>query len=216
MPDAFQSKVAKIALTAASGHGFALAGGQALIAHGIIARPTQDIDLFSDQPSSVKHAAALVSEALLEAGLNVAEVPSDSDLGEVFYGLDDNLTEFEVGSGDNTVLLQLVHYDRSQPPVQHDIGPVLHLNDVLATKVVALAARAYHRDFIDVGAALERFSREHLLALAHAADPALTDDEFADAMRRLDDYGDDAFRVYDRTQQQIDEMRKKFADWPRH
>ena len=44
-PDPFQHEVARIALAVAGRHGFALAGGQALIAHGIGARPTEDVDL---------------------------------------------------------------------------------------------------------------------------------------------------------------------------
>ena len=39
--DEFHEQVAAVALRAA-GHGFALGGGNALIAHGVIARPTQD------------------------------------------------------------------------------------------------------------------------------------------------------------------------------
>jgi hypothetical protein len=42
-------QVAVIALRAAAGHGFALGGGNALLAHGIIDRPTQDVDVFSDE-----------------------------------------------------------------------------------------------------------------------------------------------------------------------
>jgi hypothetical protein len=37
-------KVAAVALRAASGHGFALGGGNAVIAHGDIDRVTEDID----------------------------------------------------------------------------------------------------------------------------------------------------------------------------
>ena len=38
-----QREVATIALRAAARHGFALAGGNALIAHGVIDRPTEDV-----------------------------------------------------------------------------------------------------------------------------------------------------------------------------
>jgi hypothetical protein len=37
------AQVATIALGAAAGHGFALGGGNALIAHGIITRRTEDV-----------------------------------------------------------------------------------------------------------------------------------------------------------------------------
>jgi hypothetical protein len=39
---ALHRQVAAIALRAAAGHGFALGGGNALIQHGVISRPTQD------------------------------------------------------------------------------------------------------------------------------------------------------------------------------
>jgi len=42
-------QVASIALAAAAKHGFALGGGNALLAHGVTTRPTQDVDLFTDQ-----------------------------------------------------------------------------------------------------------------------------------------------------------------------
>jgi hypothetical protein len=44
-------QVATIALRAAARHGAALGGGNALIAHGVISRPTQDVDLESLAPA---------------------------------------------------------------------------------------------------------------------------------------------------------------------
>jgi hypothetical protein len=40
--DAFQARVAQLALGAAAAHGFALAGGNVLAAHGLLSRPTED------------------------------------------------------------------------------------------------------------------------------------------------------------------------------
>jgi hypothetical protein len=62
--DELQREVATIALRTAARHGFALAGGNALIAHGIIDRPTDDVDLFSDQETAVAAAADAVECAL--------------------------------------------------------------------------------------------------------------------------------------------------------
>ena len=55
-----QREVATIALRAAARNGFALAGGNALIAHGIIDRPTDDVDLFSNEETGVAAAADAV------------------------------------------------------------------------------------------------------------------------------------------------------------
>jgi hypothetical protein len=61
-------RVAAVALAAAAEHGFALGGGNALLAHGIISRPTQDVDLFTDQEHGVQAAADAVQAALRRAG----------------------------------------------------------------------------------------------------------------------------------------------------
>jgi hypothetical protein len=78
------------------------------------------------------------------------------------------MVEYEVRHGERTVRLQLVRFDRSRRPVAMAIGPVLHLDDVLGTKVAALATRAEPRDFIDVAAALSRYSRRELVELGAA------------------------------------------------
>lgn len=66
-------QVAAVALAAAREHGFALGGGNALLAYGVISRPTQDVDLFTDQEHGVEGAAGAVEIALRHAGLR----PSD-------------------------------------------------------------------------------------------------------------------------------------------
>jgi hypothetical protein len=216
MPDSFQLDVARIALTAAHRYGFVLAGGHALIAHGIVSRPTEDIDLFTDQAGGVHDATALVVEALTAAGLRVTEIPGSADLGEMFEGFDQDLIEFEVARDGHTVRLQLVRFDRDHQPVEMSVGPVLHLDDVVATKVVALATRAEPRDLIDVAGMLTRYTRPRLLALARHAEPSLTDDEFIDAMRRLDRLDDSVFTdLYGLTATDVDRLRERFATWPR-
>ncbi len=53
-----------------------------------------------------------------------------------------------------------------------DIGPVLDLDDVVGSKVCALAGRGEVRDFIDTAAALRRYSLATLIDLAKHLDPA--------------------------------------------
>ncbi|MEU7935279.1 MULTISPECIES: nucleotidyl transferase AbiEii/AbiGii toxin family protein [Micromonospora] len=214
-PDPFQQDVARIALTAASRHGFALAGGQALIAHGIGARPTEDVDLFTDVDGGVTAASELVRDALTDAGLQVDAIPETTELDDVFYGFEHDMIEFEVHRDERAVRLQLVRFARSNNPVTLDIGPVLHLDDVIGTKVAAMVTRAQPRDYIDVAAALTRYTRNDLIALARRADPALDDDEIHDAMRRLDRLPDAVFALYRLTQAQVEAVRSAFADWPR-
>jgi hypothetical protein len=209
----YQARVARVALAAASGYGFALAGGQALIAHGVVSRPTSDIDLFTDRDDGVRNAAETVVAALARAGFDVTEI---AETAELFDGFDHSLAEFDVQSADEAVRLQLVRFDRDRQPVLLEIGPVLHLDDVIGTKVAALAARAEPRDFIDVAAALDRYGRDRLVALGMRADPALTPTELADAVRRLDRMPDEVFHLYGLGPAEIAAVRRAFDEWPRH
>ena len=216
LPDEFQTTVARVALQAASDHGFALAGGNALAAHGIISRPTHDVDLFAAEPGAVGEAAGPVASALAAAGLTVTPAPPehDVDLAEMFYGFDQEMVEYDVSAGDQTVRLQLVRFDRSRPAVMMDIGPVLHPDDLVGSKVAAMATRAALRDYADVAAAQAAYSREDLVALAHRADPDLGDDELAEAMQRLDMLDDAAFAP-EFSAEQVRGIRGALAGWPR-
>ena len=166
MSDPFQTQVARLALRAASRHGFALGGGHALIAYGIVSRPTEEGDLFTDEDDGVQAAAKLVKAALVDAGMAIDVIPETSELGELFYGFDRDMVEFEVHQGEHAVRLQLVRFDRRRSPLMMEIGPVLHIDDVVGSKVAAMATRAEPRDFIDVAAVLGSRSPQRLGALA--------------------------------------------------
>ena len=89
-----QREVATIALRAAARNGFALAGGNALIAHGIIDRPTDDVDLFSNEETGVAAAADAVESALVEAGFLAERRDRMAGLGDIFEGMGEGLAEW--------------------------------------------------------------------------------------------------------------------------
>ncbi|WP_144119992.1 nucleotidyl transferase AbiEii/AbiGii toxin family protein [Catellatospora sichuanensis] len=209
-----QVEVARIALGVAQAHGFALGGGHALNLYGIVHRATEDVDLFTDVDGGVRAAGALVARALRASGLDVTTC--GDDLGEVFGGLDDELVEFQITRGDAVMRLTLARFDRNRGTVVMDIGPVLHVEDVLGGKVAALATRAEPRDYIDVAGALRDYTREQLVELGLRADPTLSDEDFTAAMDRLDRLADDVWRqLYGLTPQACATVRAAFTDWPR-
>jgi hypothetical protein len=210
-------EVAAVALRAAARHGFALGGGNALIAHGVIDRPTEDVDLFTDREYGVPAAADAVEAALCEAGYTAERQDTTAGLAEVFEGMGEGLAEWIITTPDGReIMLQLAYFDRGHQPVLMEFGPVLDLDDVLAGKVTALASRAVERDYIDVAAALARgFSVAQLTGLAVALDPGLTAEDFADAGQRLDRLSDDRFARYGLTPEDVTRLRERFAAWPR-
>jgi hypothetical protein len=213
----FHGQVAAIALRAAAPHGFALGGGNALIAHGVIDRATQDVDVFSDEQGGVAAAADAVDAALREAGFGTERRDETASLADIFYGIGEGLAEWIVTapSGEQ-MLLQLAYFDRARKPVVMDVGPVLDLEDVVGGKICALASRVEPRDYVDVAAALGRYSREQMIGFARRLDPGLTDSDFADAARRLDQWGDRVFAPFRLSPEDVALLRERFASWPRH
>jgi len=84
---------ARHAVSGTADYGFALGGGNAMLAHGIITRPTQDVDLFTNQELGAETAAGAVEAALRAAGFRGSAVAAGPDarnadgVGQVRYGL---------------------------------------------------------------------------------------------------------------------------------
>jgi Nucleotidyl transferase AbiEii toxin, Type IV TA system len=209
-------EVAAIALRAAARHGFALGGGNALMAHGVIDRFTADVDLFTDREAGVVAAADAVEAAVRDAGFQADRQDKTGGLADIFAGMGEGLAEWIITapSGEQ-MMLQMAYFDRSRGPVTMDVGPVLDLEDVIGGKVCALASRAYDRDYVDTAAALDRYSVDQVIGFARRLDPGLEARDFSDAGRRLDRMDDGAFARFGLSPQDIAELRKRFAAWPR-
>jgi hypothetical protein len=203
--------VARIALAVADKHGFVLGGGVAWLVNGLVQRPTEDVDLFTDTAGGVAAAAGEVAAALTAAGYRVVREEGD----ELFAGMSADIQEFLVTAKDRALRLTLCRLDRHRAPVVMDLGPVMHLDDLVATKVAALVNRREVRDYIDVAAALERYPLWRVLELAHAADPALDPADVADAGRYLDRLDDARFARYGLDAEQTAALRQRLAEWPR-
>src|ERR1035441_6896000 len=148
--DELHREVAVIALRAAASNGFALAGGCALLAHGVTVRPTEDVDLFTNHEHGVQAAADVVEASLRAAGFETERQDEAASLADVFEGMGDGLAEWIITApGGRQMMLQMSYFDRGHQPVIMDIGPVLDLDDVVGGKVCALASRAVERDYVD-------------------------------------------------------------------
>ncbi|MDQ2877402.1 MAG: nucleotidyl transferase AbiEii/AbiGii toxin family protein [Actinomycetota bacterium] len=209
-------QVAALALGAAARHGFALGGGNALIAHGVTDRVTHDVDLFTDQEDGVTAAAGAVEGSLRDAGFETERQDKTGGLAYIFEGMGDGLAEWIITApGGIQMVLQMAYFGRDRTPVIMDVGPVLDLEDVVGSKACALAGRGEPRDFADTTAALERYTAEQLISFARRLDPGLTDEDFADAGGRLDQMSDRLFALDGVSPQGIALIRERMAAWPR-
>ena len=214
--DELQREVATIALRTAARHGFALAGGNALIAHGIVDRPTDDVDLFSDQETGVTAAAQAVQDALCEAGFFADRIDNAGGLEDLFEGMGEGLAEWIITApGGQQTMLQMAYFDRNHGPVTMDVGPVLDVEDLAAWKTIALLSRVEPRDYMDVAACLDHYTIDGLISLARRLDPGLDGRDIADVGQRLDGLPDGIFARYGLDSEDVARLRQKFADWPR-
>ena len=84
-------QVAAVALCAAARHGFALGGGNALMAHGVIDRFTADVDLFTDDEAGVAAAAGAVEAALRRAGFAAERQGESAGLADIISEMGEGL-----------------------------------------------------------------------------------------------------------------------------
>ena len=108
----------------------------------------------------------------------------------------------------------MAYFDRTRGPVTMDVGPVLDLEDLAASKNCALASRVEPRDYIDTAAALQRYSVGQLIGLARRIDPGLEDRDFADAGAHLDRMPDGVFTRYGLSPADVARLREEFRAWP--
>ncbi|BCB86966.1 nucleotidyl transferase AbiEii/AbiGii toxin family protein [Phytohabitans suffuscus] len=202
--------ITRIALAAADKYGFALAGGYAVSAHGMGARLSGDVDLFTgwDARADFPEAVDAVTQALETHGYAVSVVIRNETFARIL------LTDLGNPQSEPEKL-ELSADWRAHPPVSLAIGPVLHPDDAVANKMCALFGRAEARDFLDVDAAIQsgRYTRERLLELAAAADAGFDLDIFADALGALRQITDADFDQYGPTRNELASLRERFAAW---
>lgn len=141
-----------------------LAGSGAIREHGVIDRPTEDIDLFTPSQSIVEFSTAVeyVVANLLEAGYKVEEVRRS-----------EGFARLAVSSHDGTRMDLDMGVDwRDKDPAELEVGPVLSIEDAVGNKVSALYSRCEPRDYLDVDEIRRwgRFTDEDLISDAEKRD----------------------------------------------
>jgi Nucleotidyl transferase AbiEii toxin, Type IV TA system len=214
--DPLHGRIASVALRAAARFGFALGGGNALVAHGVIDRLTRDVDLVTDRETGVLAAKGPVEEALRREGFAVQRRDGANGVVDLFPDWEEASADWHVTAPNGRRTdLEMVHFDRSREPVLMDVGPVLHLEDAAGNKVCALVSRVEPRDYVDTAALLGRWNSARLIGFARRLDPGLKDREYAAAAQRLDRMPDEKFTPFGLTGQAVAALRERFAAWPR-
>lgn len=176
-----QLDVTRVLFGLPEARGFALAGGSALLALGAIDRPTRDIDAFiaakpETPPGDVGPLVLALRWRLVAEGWTVTVDRELVTFGRLVARRDDEAVEVDLAV-DSPPLFPL--------EVVHDL-PVLAGQDLAARKVLAILDRAEGRDFTDLRALADRYSRAECIRWARELDTGVRTSEIANAFTKLE------------------------------
>ncbi|MEU6096710.1 nucleotidyl transferase AbiEii/AbiGii toxin family protein [Streptomyces sp. NPDC047079] len=183
----------------------AIAGGYAVLAHGLVDRPSRGVDVATESPDPMEDIASAVRAGLAQRGWLIRSLEADP--------LSARLVVADPVSGEESELNVLKEV-LWRPPVPTELGPTVSLEDAVGTKVRALADRGFARDLVDVYAASDRWSRAELeeLGRRHARDTF----DLTDLQARLTgmEWVDDReFTAYGVDGDAITELRRWAQEW---
>ncbi|MCX6416708.1 MAG: nucleotidyl transferase AbiEii/AbiGii toxin family protein [Actinobacteria bacterium] len=196
----FQIQVATEFLSTTGGNQFVLAGGAALLVHGISKRPTQDLDFFTNIPNYA-----------IEDGLNSLVNLSDRNGWSVELVRSENSFRRVIIHGDESLLVDLARDSALiLKPVQTRVGLVVAPEELAGRKLLALFDRALARDFIDVYVLATHFSLDSMIVMAQMIDPGFDPVALSEMLETIERFED-----LNLSGSGIDpgELREFFANW---
>lgn len=205
--EAMQRDIVRIALRDATATGFALAGSGAIREHGLIQRPTADVDLFTVMSAQDRFCTAVESirERLVESGYVVQVVQQGQSFTRMVVSSNSGLqTELDMG----------IDW-RANEPVALEVGPVLAVEDAVANKVAALYSRGETRDFLDVDSIRKsgRYSDHQLMVLAANSDPGFDQSMFAERLQMATKIQPSEVTAYGLSESDLEAVKKRSQDW---
>lgn len=184
--------------------GFAVSGGAALIAHRVVDRRSDDLDLFTYPGAGDVRAASDALEGLARGrGWSVTRIHDN-----------DTFVRMSIVTSDGDELLVDLALDAK--PMDDStltfLGPTMGLEENAGRKLLALFGRAEPRDFVDVYALQGLLGRERLVELAAQRDAGFDRGVLAQMIAMLDRIPDDDLPM---PGDQREPLRAFFTEWVR-
>lgn len=124
------------ALPVCARYGLAVAGGYAVKAHGLVERPSEDIDFATGTGAPIEEIVAALAAAYRTVGFEVQVLDAEGRKGHL-------LVTFPLSG---TYRVDVLKEPLNHPVVWMEFGPVIALADTVALKMGALHDRALPRD----------------------------------------------------------------------
>ncbi|MFD3873199.1 nucleotidyl transferase AbiEii/AbiGii toxin family protein [Streptomyces sp. NPDC058623] len=182
-----------------------ITGGYAVQAHGLVDRLSQDLDVATENPAPMDDIATDLVHELTKRGWGVDVIGVDPLSARLM------VTDLR---GGGRCEVDVLKENLWSAPQDTEYGPVLALDDVIGTKVRALADRGAVRDLIDVHAAHRHhpFAGLERLGARHGRDEFRLDDLHA-RLGGTDWYDDEEFEAYGLDDHAITALRAWARSW---
>ncbi|MGK2876667.1 MAG: nucleotidyl transferase AbiEii/AbiGii toxin family protein [Nocardioides sp.] len=198
---AFQVDLADIFFSLDAAKGYLVAGGAALLASDLIARPTEDLDLFTATPTTtVTQAKDAFVQALQDRDHDVVIVQD----GPTFCRM------IITREGEETLVDLAIDSPPNSQPTVTVLGPTLAPLELAGRKLLALFGRAEARDFADVYVLSQRFGKDTLVEQAQALDAGFDLDVLAQMIGTLSRFDDPEIPL---GHDELPLARDFFANW---
>ena len=182
-----------------------LTGGYAVRAHRLVDRPSQDLDVATENPAPMADIAGALRDGLQARGWHVRSLET-APLSARF-----TVADPATGEECEVDVLKEIFW---RPVAQSRYGPVLAEEDVIGTKVRALGDRGAPRDLIDVFAASRRWNTAELEEFGRRHARGRFDREDLQANLAGADWTDDeAFAAYGLDAATITALRRWAVAW---
>lgn len=184
---------------------FVITGGYAVQAHGLVDRWSRDIDVATNSSTPMTSVADHLVAGLTDRGWQVRVIAVDPVSARFMVT--------DPGSGEDCEV-DILKEGFNRPPEATPYGPVLALDDVIGTKVRALADRGYPRDLIDIHAASKIRSQSELEILGRrCAWDEFSLEGLATRLESAQWRADEEFSAYGLSSGEIADLRRWAQTW---
>lgn len=197
----FQVEVSRLFFSLPASDGFLLAGGGALLASGLSARPTRDLDFFGEQGrANVGEMRRQFLIAASDNGWKCNVIQSSESFVRIY-----------IVGGEEVLVDIAIDVAARHSPVVTIVGPTFNAEELAGRKLLALYDRAEARDFVDVFVLGEKFGKDLMLVRAAEIEGSIEMSALIAMMGAISRFSDEDLLIEPSRVLQLREFFKKWA-----
>lgn len=200
----FHFRVLEAGLDVCRAQGLYIAGGYAVKAHGLVERPSQDLDFATDSSRPLDEIVQLLADAYRSTGFEVTVLEGTSRMVRLVVADPESRQACEV---------DVLKEPLQRSPVLVGTLQVVSLDDVVGMKTGALQQRGLPRDFIDVAAASKLLPVKEIEQLARVRTDEFRPRDLVMRLESVELFDDELFTAYGLDEDAIREIRRFAFAW---